>query len=309
MKHKPVMLTEMLEAIAPREGGIYLDGTFGAGGYSEAILKAADCKVYAIDRDPNVAEIARELEAAYPGRFIFIAGNFSEMAALLAAHDVAKVDGIVLDIGVSSMQLDVAERGFSFAKDGPLDMRMGASGKTAAYIVNHYAEETLADLIYHYGEEKFSRRIARAIVAARNIAPIETTLQLANIIAGAVPRKMPGLHPATRSFQAIRILVNDELGELERALKSSLKLLKQSGRLVVITFHSLEDRIVKHFIQSHQINAAAGSRHLPPSPRKAEALLEPLYTKPRLPTEEETATNARARSAKLRSAIFMENAL
>ncbi len=307
--HIPVMLPEVLETLAPANDEIYVDATFGAGGYSRAILEAAECKLYAIDRDPNVREFAEKLQHDFPDRFIFLAGSFSEMTELLAAHGVNKVDGIVMDLGVSSMQLDQAERGFSFMRDGALDMRQSQQGQSAADVVNSMEADELADILYKYGEEKKSRRIARAIIAARDEAPIETTLQLANIIAKAAPQGKQKIHPATRSFQALRIYVNRELEELETALASSKSLLNSGGRLVVVSFHSLEDRIAKHFFTTCSRENLGGSRHLP----VAEDVTPPLFSMPyrkkaKAASDQESAINARSRSAKLRVGIRTEAA-
>lgn len=305
--HTPVMLNEVLATLAPKEGEIYVDGTFGAGGYSRALLEAAQCRVYAFDRDASVAPIAEALQAEHGDRLVFIVGCFSDMCALLAEHGVTKVDGIVLDIGVSSMQLDQAERGFSFSKDGPLDMRMAQQGMSAADIVNNAEESELADIIYTYGEETASRRIARAIVKARSEAPITTTKMLADIVARVV-KKTGRTHPATRTFQALRMQVNDELGELQRALEASEQLLKPGGRLVVVTFHSLEDRLVKQFTHSRCGKILKVSRHLPMGISHAEENAAPVFfTLPRRSKQkasrEETVHNPRARTATLRVAV------
>jgi len=310
MSHAPVMLKEVLAAIRPAAGEVYVDGTFGAGGYSRALLEAAECTVYAIDRDPNVAALAEKLSHSFPGRFFWLTGNFGDMIELLASKNVTSVNGVVLDIGVSSMQLDSAARGFSFRQDGPLDMRMSASGMSAADLVNEAEEEELADILYHYGEERRSRAIARAIVKARAEKPITRTAELAAIIRRVVFAK--DSDPATRSFQAIRIKVNDELGELERALAAAERLLAPQGRLVIVTFHSLEDRIVKQFLQSRSGETRGGSRHLPQPGETRDAVVRVLppfllaQKKPVLPTVEEIRFNPRARSAKLRSAVRQE---
>ena len=255
--HKPVMLGEMLAALSPRNGEIYVDATFGAGGYSRAILESAECRVYAIDRDPNTVMLADALARDFPGRFLLLTGCFSEMLSLLAQEGVTTVDGIVMDLGVSSMQLDQAERGFSFKQDGPLDMRMGCEGVSASILVNTLPEKELADIIYQYGEDRASRKIAAAIVKEREQNPIQTTGHLADIVRKVV-RKSGDVDPATRTFQALRIKVNDELGEIERALASSPNLLRPGGRLIAVTFHSLEDRIVKRFMRP---KADVASRH------------------------------------------------
>lgn len=306
--HIPVMLPEVLASMQPSDGEIYVDGTFGAGGYSRALLESASCTVYAIDRDPNVAAMAEKLAKAFPGRFFWLMGSFSDMMELLEEHGVTSVNGIVLDIGVSSMQIDNPERGFSFRNDGPLDMRMSGSGQSAYDIVNNAGEEELADILYHYGEERKSRQIARAIVRARAEAPVKRTKELAGIVKSVVGSK-DGLDPSTRTFQALRIKVNDELGELERALAAAERLLTGGGRLVVVTFHSLEDRIVKQFLQSRSGETRGGSRHLPQIGATHKATVDHLPAfflhrrKPVLPGVNELRSNPRSRSAKLRSAI------
>lgn len=305
LPHAPVMLHEVLASLNPQGGGHYVDGTFGAGGYTRAILEAADCKVFSIDRDSHVERFADELKKAFGGRFVFLSGAFGDMVDLLAKEGVSSVDGIVLDIGVSSMQLDEAERGFSFKKSGPLDMRMSQNGISAADVVNNAPEEVLTDIIAHYGEERAARRIAKAIVAARVEAPIETTHQLAALVAKTIGRGNGKIDPATRTFQALRIYVNDELGELVRALHAAEHLLVPGGRLAVVTFHSLEDRIVKRFFQSRTgAGEESGSRHLPEVvSRKVNPSFSQPVRKAIAAGEEEAAVNARARSAKLRWGI------
>ncbi len=307
--HVPVLGAAVLAALAPRDGEVFVDGTFGAGGYTGALLAAADCRVYSIDRDASVLPHAERVAAAFPGRFTLLRGCFGDMAALLQAAGIARVDGVALDIGVSSMQLDQAERGFSFQQDGPLDMRMDtATGASAADVVNGCEEAELADIIYLHGEEHRARAIARAIVRARAEAPILRTLQLASIVARVVHGK-PGHHPATRTFQALRIHVNDELGELRRGLAAAERLLKPEGRLAVVTFHSLEDRVVKRFLDPRCGKQAGQSRHLPEATTAPRAASFTAIHKGALAASEaEAAQNPRARSAKLRAARRTEAA-
>ncbi|WP_448202559.1 16S rRNA (cytosine(1402)-N(4))-methyltransferase RsmH [Azospirillum sp. sgz302134] len=302
--HIPVLLAEVVDALSPRDGGVYVDGTFGAGGYSRAILESADCRVWGIDRDPEAIERGRKLSAAYPGRLEIVEGRFGDMESLLAARGVESVDGVALDVGVSSPQIDEPERGFSFRFDGPLDMRMGRDGPTAADVVNTADEGELADIIFHYGEERMARRVARAIVAARKTAPIERTRQLAEIVRSVVPKgKGDAIDPATRTFQALRIHVNDELGELRRGLAAAESLLKPGGRLAVVSFHSLEDREVKTFLKERSSPPPSPSRHTPSIAVDARApSFRLLSRKPIVPTETESRHNPRARSARLRAA-------
>jgi 16S rRNA (cytosine1402-N4)-methyltransferase len=300
------MLAEVLENLAPRAGGVYLDATFGGGGYAGAILRAAPCTLWAIDRDPAAiargAALAARFLACFPGRLHLIQGNFGDMLALLAAAGVSALDGVVLDLGVSSFQLDDPARGFSFRADGPLDMRMGGEGPTAADLVNSMAESELVKILFELGEERHARRVARAILAARAEAPITTTGQLAAIIRTVVPGDRSGIDPATRSFQALRIQVNDELGEIARALDQAARLLAPGGRLVVVSFHSLEDRIVKRFMSAASGRDPAPSRHDPrglaPRPPAGFRLLTPRAVRPQ---PGETHANPRARSARLRA--------
>ncbi len=300
--HIPVMLQEMLDTLAPRDGGIYLDGTFGGGGYAGAILDRTACTLWAIDRDPTAIARGAALAARHPGRLHLVQGRFGDMVELLQARGVTSLDGVVLDLGVSSYQIDDPARGFSFRFDGPLDMRMGRDGPTAADLVNTLPEQELADTLYRFGEERLSRRIARAIVTTRAAVPITTTAQLAGIIRAVVPPERSGLDPATRSFQALRLRVNDELGEIERALRGAAALLGEGGRLVVVAFHSLEDRLVKQFMTEASGRAPAPSRHDPGglAPRAAAEfrLLTPRALRPQ---DSETAANPRARSARLRA--------
>jgi len=294
--HEPVLLSEVLDALAPLEGARIVDGTFGAGGYSRALAERG-AEVVAIDRDPSVIGFADRLKADFPDRFTFVAGPFSELDSLVGD---AAVDGVVLDIGVSSMQLDQAERGFSFMRSGPLDMRMSREGESAADLVNSLAETDLANLIFAFGEERASRRIAKAIVAARAIEAIGDTLVLARIIEKAVGRKPGAPHPATRTFQALRIAVNGEFDELVAALFAAERLLPAGGRLAVVTFHSLEDRIVKRFFDQTK-TAAPQSRHLPQS-APVEACWSPVRKAVKAGAAE-LGRNPRARSATLRSAM------
>ena len=301
-RHVPVMAREVVDALQPRDGGRYLDGTFGAGGYTTAMLDRADCQVIAIDRDPDAVAAGQALATRYAPRLRLIEGRFGEMADLLAAEGVEQVDGVALDLGVSSMQFDRAERGFSFRASGPLDMRMEKSGPSAADLVNEADEAELADIFWRYGEERRSRRVARAIVARRAEKRIETTGELAEIVRRAVgPSARDESDPATRTFQALRIAVNDELGELERGLAAAESVLAMGGRLAVVSFHSLEDRAVKDFVRARAGRVPAPSRHAPPSESRA-ATLRDLTRRPIAPGEAEVANNPRARSARLRVA-------
>jgi 16S rRNA (cytosine1402-N4)-methyltransferase len=307
--HVPVMLSEVLANLAPHDSGVYLDGTFGGGGYTAAILDAAACTVWAIDRDPAAIARGTGLVARYPGRLHLLEGSFGEMMALLARAGVHQLDGVALDLGVSSFQLDDAARGFSFRLEGPLDMRMGHTGPTAAALVNTLPEAELADTLYRFGEERLSRRVARAIVAARATAPITTTTRLASIIRSVVPPDRSGIDPATRSFQALRIRVNDELGEIERALGQAAQMLRPGGRLVVVSFHSLEDRLVKQFMTRLAGRASAPSRHDPGRlAERAPATFRLLTPRPLRPSVAEAAANPRARAARLRAAERTEGA-
>ena len=295
--HLPVMLSEVIAALAPRDGATYIDGTFGGGGYATAILEAADCRVLGIDRDPDAVARGQALVERFAGRLTLSLGEFSQMESLAGPSD-----GVVLDLGVSSFQFDQPARGFSFREDGPLDMRMSLSGESAADVVNSADERTLTQIIARYGEEKNARRIARAIIAAR---PVTGTAQLAAIVSEAQgPAALRlAIHPATRTFQALRIHVNDELGELERGLDAALNILKPEGRLVVVSFHSLEDRMVKHFLSQRSTSAPRASRHAPVSSPAHAAAFQLLTTRPLIPSEAELASNPRARSAKLRAGL------
>ena len=296
-RHIPVMLGEVLQYLKPQKGEVYVDATFGNGGYTQAILEAADCKVIALDRDPNVQIRANELKNTYGPRFEFRAGQFGDFADLVAE----KIDGAVFDIGVSSMQLDDAERGFSFAKEAALDMRMSCSGLTAADIVNTYNEKDLADLIYQYGEERKSRQIAQKIVEYRRKKQITTTTELAEIIYTVIHKRAGEIDPATRTFQALRIAVNDELNELSKGLSGAAKRLLSGGRLVVVDFHSLEDRIVKNFMKDNGGKKVRVSKYAPDL--VADDSLFAEVSGVIVPTKDECAQNPRARSAKLRYAI------
>jgi len=302
-RHIPVLLNEVVDALQPRDGGRYVDGTFGAGGYTTAMLDRADCQVIAIDRDPDAIGAGRALAERYAPRLRLIEGRFGDMADLLSAEGVDDVDGVALDLGVSSMQFDQAERGFSFRASGPLDMRMEKNGSSAADLVNEADEAELADIIFRYGEERRSRRVARAIVEARKLKRIETTGELAEIVRRAVgPQGRDESDPATRTFQALRIAVNDELGELERGLAAAEQVLAPGGRLAVVSFHSLEDRAVKEFVRSRAGRTPGPSRHAPPRADAKPAELRDLTRKPVLPSDAEVAKNPRARSARLRVA-------
>lgn len=306
--HQPVLLTEVVTALAPRDGAIYVDGTFGAGGYSRAILDAANCTVFAIDRDPDAVNGAKPLLERYAGRLHILQGRFGDMAELLSRQGVASVHGVTLDLGVSSMQLDQAERGFSFRFAGPLDMRMEQQGDSAADLVNTMAEQPLADLIFTFGEEKKARRIAKAIIAARALAPITETQQLADIVRRAIG-PTPGLRidPATRTFQALRIAVNDEMGEIDRGLAAAEQVLAPGGRLAVVSFHSLEDRRVKMFLRDRSGTAPRSSRHLPDAGQPQDAHFRLIAAGGIAPGEAETARNPRARSARLRVAERLDD--
>ena len=301
--HAPVMLNEAVDALAPIDHGVYVDATFGGGGYSRAILSRANCTVYGFDRDPTAVDRARDWARAYGGRLALVNRPFAEIDQGLADLKVDAVDGVVFDLGVSSMQLDEADRGFSFMRDGPLSMRMDGGKPDAADIVNTAEPKDLAAIFKVYGEEKRAGRIARAIAEERKSAPIETTGRLAEIVKRASPpHREDRIHPATRIFQALRIFVNDELAQLAKALIAAEKLLRPAGRLVVVTFHSLEDRIVKRFLVERTGAAANPSRHAP-APQKSVATFRLLNDRPMAPSDSEIADNPRARSAKLRAAV------
>lgn len=301
--HVSVLPNEVLAALALGAGDIFVDGTFGAGGHTARVLEAARCSAFGIDRDPTAIAAGRALMEKYAGRLTLLQGKFSDMERLLATQGIAQVDAILLDIGVSSMHLDQAERGFSFQKDGPLDMRMAADGESAADIVNGWSEEAIANAIYEFGEEPKSRRVARAIVHARKTAPILRTLVLADIVRAALGGRAGPKDPATKTFQALRIVVNDELGELTAALGAAERLLKPGGRLAVIAFHSLEDRIVKNFFKIRSGDVPGASRH---APVVTANLVAPTFIsagKALRAGTAEVSENPRARSATLRAAI------
>ena len=301
--HIPVMLDEVLEALAPTDGEVYADGTFGGGGYAMAILGAANCKLVGIDRDVTAIERAEHMAEKEP-RLVPALGRFGRLDELAEAAGFAMIDGVVLDLGVSSFQIDQAERGFSFMRDGPLDMRMGGAGPRAADLVNRLDERVLADIIFRLGEERKARRVARQIVARRKERPFETTADLAETVEGALGgRRGARTHPATKTFQALRMYLNDELGELARALAAAERILRVGGRLVVVTFHSLEDRLVKAFLRERGGQMAGGSRHAPAKAAKAAPSFHVASRKAGIVSLEEAQTNPRARSAKLRSAV------
>ena len=299
-RHVPVLGREAVERLGPRDGGVYVDATFGAGGYSAAILNTPGTRVIGIDRDRTAIAGGFDLVDRLGGRLTLVEDRFSNLVEICAAQGAASVDGVVMDVGVSSMQLDEAGRGFSFRLDGPLDMRMGQGGPTAADVIAKASEADLANIIYIFGEERHSRAVARAIVAARKEAPIETTRALADIVSRVVRSKPGEIHPATRTFQGLRIFVNAELDELHLALAAAEHVLKPGGRLVVVSFHSLEDRIVKNFLVD-RARAGGGSRHLPELALQAPSFVI-LTKRPVTAGDIELSANPRARSAKLRAA-------
>ncbi len=298
--HLSVMLDQVLEVLAPQAGETYVDATFGAGGYSEAFLQSADCSVIAIDRDPDVLPHVQRLQQTYGERFQFIAGAFGDLVELLSAANVDALDGVVLDLGVSSMQLDQGDRGFSIRNDGPLDMRMSRNGLSALDVINQFEVDDLSRILAVYGDERRARAIAKAIERARQKSLIETTAQLVDIITTVLgPHRGKGAHPATRTFQAIRIFVNDEVGELVRGLQAAEQILAPEGRLVVVSFHSLEDRIVKKFLAGRAGQTGRGSRYLPDAPSTPASF---CATRSIAPRQAEVETNPRSRSARLRVA-------
>lgn len=308
-RHVPVLLRAVLAALHPDEGEIMVDATFGRGGYARALLEAAACTVVGIDRDPEAIAAGEALARDYPGRLTMARGPFGAMDRLLDRLEVGPVDGVAFDLGVSSPQLDDAARGFSFRSDGPLDMRMSGEGPTAADAVNTLPEEDLADILRELGEERHARRISRAIVRQRSERPIERTGDLADLVRRVVPRARDGIDPATRTFQALRIHVNDELGEIDRGLAAAERVLRPGGRLAVVSFHSLEDRRVKRFLadRSGGPSGAGVSRHQPlPEAARRAPTFRLLRRKPVEPTAEECQANPRARSARMRAAVRTE---
>ncbi|HTZ36116.1 MAG TPA: 16S rRNA (cytosine(1402)-N(4))-methyltransferase RsmH [Stellaceae bacterium] len=303
--HVPVLVDAVLDALAPRDDAVYVDATFGGGGYSEALLGAARCRVFGIDRDPEAVARGEALAARYGGRLTLIAGPFGDMERLIGPFAPGPISGIAFDLGVSSFQLDSPERGFSFRADGPLDMRMSRAGASAADLVARLSERELAELIATLGEERHARRVAHAIAAGRARGPLVTTGALAEIVRGAIPhhasRREPGLDPATRTFQALRIAVNDELGELDRGLAAAERLLMPGGRLAVVSFHSLEDARVKTFLRRRS-EPPRGSRHLPPAAAGPAPSFILRSRRAIRPAADEVARNPRARSARLRAA-------
>lgn len=298
--HIPVMSAEIVDALKPVSGGVYVDGTFGAGGYTRALLEAQDCTVVALDIDPSVKPTADEISRRYPGRFHFTVSRFGKMAERVPEVGFSAVDGVALDVGASSMQLDQAGRGFSFQSDGPLDMRMGADGPSAADAVNNLDQDDLAAVLFRYGDERRSRLIARKIVEAREQAPIVRTGELAELVARTISGT-PGRHAATRTFQALRVFINDELRQLYAGLCAAERLLRPAGRLAVVSFHSLEDRIVKQFFAERSGTIPSGSRHLPPTDEhRPVPSFKHVWRGAHKPGAAEIAANPRARSARLR---------
>jgi 16S rRNA (cytosine1402-N4)-methyltransferase len=300
--HVPVLLDAVVDVMAPRDGAVYVDGTFGGGGYSEALLAAARCRVFGIDRDPDAVQRGRDIARRHAERLRILEGRFGDMERLLAPLNTDPIAGITLDLGVSSTQLDSPERGFSFRFDGPLDMRMSGAGQTAADLVAALSEAELAELIRGFGEERFARRVARAIASARRNRPIRRTTELAEIVRAAIPKSEPGHDPATRTFQALRIAVNDELDELDRGLVAAERLLAPGGRLAVVSFHSLEDRRVKEFLRRRSGAAPGPSRHQPVRFRATAPSFRMLARRAVKPSAAEVARNPRARAARLRAA-------
>lgn len=300
--HIPVLVREVVAGLEPRDGGLYVDGTFGAGGYAKAILDSAQCSVFGVDRDPDAVARGGILAEQYPGRLTVVRGRYGDMSTLLQERGLGPVDGVALDIGTSSPQIDDPARGFSFLRNGPLDMRMGQDGESAADAVNTLPEEELTRIVRDYGEERMARRVARAIVTARGEEPITTTGRLASVVRAVVRKADDGIDPATRTFQALRIHVNDELGELQRGLHAAETMLAAGGRLAVVSFHSLEDRIVKAFFRDRSGNAPRGSRHLPDPTGRNAPTFQAITRRAIRPGTDEVAANPRARSSRLRVA-------
>ena len=301
-RHVPVLLDAVVDALAPQDDAVYVDGTFGGGSYSEALLAAARCRVFGIDRDPDAIESGRDLAERHAGRLRLLEGRFGDMERLLAPVNAEPIAGIALDLGISSTQLDTPERGFSFRFDGPLDMRMEGAGRNAADLVESLPETELDELIRAFGEERFSRRVARAIASARQRRRIRRTMELVEIVRAAIPKSEPGQDPATRTFQALRIAVNDELGELDRGLAAAERLLAPGGRLAVVSFHSLEDRRVKDFMRRRSGLAPGASRHQPDRAERPAPSFRLLSRRVIRPDAAEVAHNPRARAARLRAA-------
>ncbi|MDA0951723.1 MAG: 16S rRNA (cytosine(1402)-N(4))-methyltransferase RsmH [Proteobacteria bacterium] len=301
--HVPVLLDQVIAAMAPGAGQTHVDATFGGGGYSAGLLDAADCCVLALDRDPAAVQRGQAMAARYPGRLTVLEGRFSSLDRVVIDAGAAPVDGVVFDLGVSSFQIDQGERGFSFRADGPLDMRMGDDGPDAGEAVNRLSEAELAEIIGSLGEERRARAVARAIVAARRHQPITRTLELAEIVRATVRPSADGIDPATRTFQALRLWVNDELGELERGLAAAERVLGEGGRLVVVAFHSLEDRIVKRFLAQRSGAGPRPSRHSPMALEARAPTFAVGERRPLRPDDRELAMNPRSRSARLRSAV------
>ncbi|WP_366656943.1 16S rRNA (cytosine(1402)-N(4))-methyltransferase RsmH [Fodinicurvata sp. EGI_FJ10296] len=304
--HTPVMIDQVLAALDLQPGTVVVDATYGRGGYTTRFLQAADCRVIAVDRDPEAIAHARTAAESLAGRLTPIQACFGDLASVIDSVVGGPVDAIAMDLGVSSPQLDDARRGFSFRYDGPLDMRMGTTGPTAADLVNTLDEADLAAIIRDLGEERHARRVARTIVERRRETPFSTTADLGNVIRSVVRRARDGIDPATRTFQALRLQVNDELGELDRGLVAAEKLLRPGGRLAVVSFHSLEDRRVKHFLADRSGRRAGGSRHMPAASDAFETkapTFELITRKALIPSEAEQKSNPRARSARMRAAL------
>lgn len=309
MSHIPVLLNEMIEALQIKPQGVYIDATYGGGGYTHKILDSVDCRVIGLDRDPDARVRAQRTSQEYGDRFTFWQGTFSDLPDLMERHSLQFVDGIVFDFGVSSFQIDEADRGFSFRFDGPLDMRMSQNGPSAADVVNSTPEKELADIIYQYGQERRSRAIAKAICIQRKVKKFETTLELANLVKSIIGGRPDAQHPATLTFQALRIFVNNELIEIEAGLSFTEKYLKPGGRLVTISFHSLEDQLVKSFIRRKSLKVKKQSRLLPGELPPAAPTFIDLYPKGISASEAEMKQNSRSRSARLRAAQRLDDAI